>query len=89
MEEQRRWSQTLSIDAQRQDKRQQAETEIQESPSKCKTKLFYYECDQRLEQVSQGRGGVSVPGAIKNLTAQNPGWSALADPALSWESWSR
>lgn len=52
-------------------------------------KIFYYECDQRLEQVSQGRGGVSVPGAIKNLTAQNPGWSALADPALSWESWSR
>lgn len=40
MEEQRRWSQTLSIDAQRQDKRQQAETEIQESPSKCKTKFF-------------------------------------------------
>lgn len=45
--------------------------------------LFYCECGQILEQVTQRGYGVSTLREIQNLTGHNPEEPALSDPALS------
>ncbi|KAK4830092.1 hypothetical protein QYF61_008519, partial [Mycteria americana] len=56
-------------------KRQWAQTEIQEIPPKCKKALFYREGGQTLELVAQRSCGVSIPGDTQ--TEHSPGQPAL------------
>lgn len=59
-----RWSQTHLNGTQWRDKKQWAQTKIQEVLFKCKEKLIYCKGGQTLEQVTQRQYGVSILGDI-------------------------
>ena len=75
------WGQTLSSSAQRQDKRQPAQTEGQEVPSEHEEELLPSEGDGVLEQAAQGGCGVSFSGDIQDPPGQGPVQPAVGDPA--------
>ena len=77
----RGWSQTLFSSAQRQDRRQQAQTEAQEVPSEYEEELLPSECDGALEQAAQGGCGVSFSRDIQDPPGQDPVQPAVCDPA--------
>lgn len=64
-------------------KRQWAETGIQEIPCKYKKNLFYCELGQILEQVAKKDLGVSILESSKNLNGHGPEQPAETEPALS------
>ena len=74
------WGQTLSSGAQRQDKRQRAQTEAEEVPAEHEEELLPSEGDGALEQAAQRGCGVSS-GDIQDLPGQGPVQPALGDPA--------
>jgi len=74
------WGQTLFSGAQRQDKRQQAQTEAEEVPSEHEEDL-HSEGDGALEQTAQGGGAVSFSGDIQDPPGQGPVQPAVGDPA--------
>ena len=71
--------------AQRQDKRQRAQTEAQEVPSEYEEELLHSEGDRALEQAAQGGCGFSFSGDIQDPPGQGPVQPALGDPALVGE----
>ena len=75
--------QTRSSCAQRQDKRQWAQTEAQEVPSEHEEELLYFEGDRALEPVVQRSCGFPFCGGIQNLPGQGPVQPALCDLGLA------
>jgi len=75
------WGQALFSSAQLQDKGQWAQTEAQEVPSKHEEEFLPSEGDRALEHASQGGGGVSFSGDIKDLPGQGPVQPTVGDPA--------
>jgi len=75
--------QTLFIGAQRQDKRERAQTEAQEVPPEHEEELLHSEGDGALEQVPQRSCGVSFSGDIQDPPGRGPVQPALGDPALA------
>ena len=74
---------TVFSGAQRQDKGQRAQTEAQELPAAHEEELLHSEGDRALEQVVQGRSGVSFSGDIQDPPGQGPVQPALGDSALA------
>ena len=77
----RGWSQTLFSSAQRQDRRQQAQTEAQEVPAEHEEELLHSVGDGALEQSAPGGYGVSFSGHIQDPPGQGPVQPAVGDPA--------
>ena len=75
------WGQSLFRGAQRQDKRQRAQTEAEEVPSEHEEELLPSKGDGALEQAAQGGCGVSFSGDIQDPPGQGPVQPALGDPA--------
>lgn len=78
------WTRLFS-GAQWNSRRQWALNKMQETPFKCKEKLFHCASSQTLDQVIQRDGGVSVCGDGQNPTRHGLEQPAVGDPALSWE----
>ena len=57
--------------AQRKDRRQQTQVEVQEIPVRYHRKCFHYEDGQTLDQVAQRGYGIPILGDIQNLTGQS------------------
>ena len=75
------WGQTLFSGAQRQDKRQRAQTEAEEVLSEHEEELLHSEGDGVVERVAQGGCGVSFSGDIQDCPGQGPVQPAVGDPA--------
>jgi len=75
------WGQILFSGAQRQDKGQWAQTEVEEVPSEREEELLPCEGDGALEQAAQGDCGVSFSGDIPDPPGQCPVQPAVGDPA--------
>jgi len=75
------WGQTLSSGAQRQDKRQWAQTEAQEVLSEHEEELLPSEGDGALAQAAQGGCGGSFSGDIQDPPGRGPVQPAVGDPA--------
>lgn len=69
-------------------KRQWAQAETQKVPSQPKKSLSCSEGDQRVAQILQGVGSVSILGDTQNLGGQGPQQSALAGSAWARGSYS-
>jgi len=76
---QRRQSQALFSGAQRQDKKQRAQTETQDVPSENEETLFYCKGDHALAQVTQRDGGVPILGHIQKPSGHGSGQPAWVD----------
>jgi len=79
------WGQTPFSGAQRQDKGQRAQTEVQEVLSEHEEELLPSEGDGALAQAAQGGGRVSFSGDIQDPPGQGPVQPAVGDPALAGE----
>jgi len=77
------WGQTLSSDAEQQDKGQGAQTEAQEVPSEHEEEFLPSEGDGALEQAAQGGCGFSFSGDIEDPPGQGSVQPAVGDPALT------
>jgi len=75
--------QTLFSGAQRQYKRQWAQTEAEEVPAEHEEELLHSEGDGALAQAAQRGCGVSFCGDIQDPPGQGPVQPALGDPALA------
>lgn len=74
--------QTLFSGAQHQDKRQWAQTEMQQVPSEYEEELPYFEGYRELEETAQSACGVSSR-LTQNPPQHNPVQSALGEPVLA------
>ena len=75
------WGQALFSGAQKQGKRQRAQTEAEEVPSEHEEEFLPSEGDRALEQAAQGGCGVSFSGDIQDPPGQGPVQPAVGDPA--------
>ena len=77
------WGQALFSGAQRQDKGQWAQNEVEEVPSEHEEELLPSEGDGALAQAAQGGCGVSFSGDTQEPPGHGAVQPALGDPALA------